>query len=257
MTATEMACAGGEVLVQADGVTIGWGDLVLARDVSFLVRRGEVFAILGGSGSGKSTLLRYLIGLTAPPAGTIDVCGGKPSLRADAPRFGMAFQSGALFGSRTIGENVALALRAWTDLDSHAIDEVVRSKLHLVGLEGFQNYLPAELSGGMRKRAAIARALALDPDLLFLDEPSAGLDPVTADALDELLLTLRRALGLTVVLVTHELASVFKVVDRCLFIDARSRSVLAQGDPRVLRDERTDPVVRAFFNRDSKGAPLP
>lgn len=247
-----------EAVIDVEGVTVGWGDRVLIRDVSFRVHRGEVFVILGGSGCGKSTLLRYLVGLATPAAGSVAVEGGAPTRRrAGPPTFGVSFQSGALFGSRTVAENVGMVLRAWTDLTPEAIDVVVRAKLRLVGLEGCEHKLPAELSGGMRKRAAIARALALDPELLFLDEPSAGLDPITGDALDELILALKRGLGLTVVLVTHELASVFKVGDRCLFLDKATGSVLAVGPPRALRDECPVPVVRAFFHRDSKGAPRP
>lgn len=241
-------------LIDVEGVTIGWGDVVLVRDVTFRVERGEAFVILGGSGCGKSTLLRYLVGLDEPPAGRITVDGRTPCRSVGPPAFGMAFQSGALFGSRTVGENVAMVLRAWTDLPQDAIGDVVRAKLQLVGLQGFEDYLPAKLSGGMRKRAAIARALALDPPLVFLDEPSAGLDPITSDALDELILTLKHGLGLTVVLVTHELTSVFKVGDRCVFLDRPSRSVLAVGDPRALRDTHPDPRVRAFFRRGGKVA---
>lgn len=245
------------VVIDVEGVTIGWGDVVLVRDVTFRIHRGEVFVILGGSGCGKSTLLRYLIGLDQPSAGRITVDGQTPRRRVGPPAFGVAFQSGALFGSRTVGENVAMVLRAWTDLPADAIDGVVRAKLQLVGLQGFEDYLPAKLSGGMRKRAAIARALALDPPLVFLDEPSAGLDPITADALDELILTLQRSLGLTVVLVTHELASIFRVADRCVFLDRTSRSVLAVGDPHALREGSPDPRVRAFFRRGGKAGRRP
>jgi phospholipid/cholesterol/gamma-HCH transport system ATP-binding protein len=162
------------------------------------------------------------------------------------------FQSGALFGSLTVGQNVALPLTEWTDLPPDAVDAVVRARLRLVGLSGFEDHLPAEISGGMKKRAAIARAMALEPSLLFLDEPSAGLDPVSSVELDALILTLSRGLGLTVVVVTHELESIFKIAGRCIFLDKKTRSILARGDPRALRDGSADPAVRHFFNRTTE-----
>lgn len=244
------AAASGDVLIDVAALTIGWDEFVLQQDASFQVRRGDVFVILGGSGCGKSTLLRHLIGLERPLRGSIDVAGvGAPALRVGPPPFGVAFQSGALFGSLTVGENVALPLRQWTDLDAAAIDTIVRAKLQLVGLDGYEHHAPAEISGGMKKRAAIARAMALEPELLFLDEPSAGLDPISAVELDGLILTLSRRLGLTVVLVTHELESIFKIATACVFLDKASRSIIARGDPRVLRDTSEDPRVRRFFNR--------
>lgn len=208
--------------------------------------------MLGGSGCGKSTLLRHLIGLQPPLAGEIEIEGVEefpPSLE-EPPPFGVMFQNGALFGSMTLMQNLALPLRRWTDLDPASIDDVGRSKLRLVGLQGFENHMPDEISGGMRKRAAIARALALDPDLLFLDEPSAGLDPVTAVALDDLLLRLKEEFGLTVVLVTHELESIFRIATRCIMLDRDAGTRIAEGDPRELRDHSTDPRVRAFFHRE-------
>jgi phospholipid/cholesterol/gamma-HCH transport system ATP-binding protein len=170
------------------------------------------------------------------------------------PTYGVMFQSGALFGSMTVGQNVALALTEWTDLPPEAIRAVVRAKLRLVGLQGFEDHTPAEISGGMKKRAAIARAMALEPGLLFLDEPSAGLDPVSAVELDELILTLRDALGLTVVIVTHELESIFKIAGSCIMLDKKTKSILARGDPRELRDHHDDPAVRHFFNRTTRDA---
>ena len=239
--------------IDVENLTMGWGDTVLQKDASFQVRRGDIFAILGGSGCGKSTLLRYLIGLETPMAGRITIDGlGTPNLEIGKPPFGVMFQSGALFGSMTVGDNVALQLSEWTDLPRDAVDAIVRAKLRLVGLGGVKNHLPSEISGGMKKRAAIARAMALEPELIFLDEPSAGLDPVSAVELDELILALNRGLGLTVVIVTHELASIFKVVKNCVMLDKESKSIIARGDPRSLRDESPDPRVHGFFNRKTR-----
>jgi phospholipid/cholesterol/gamma-HCH transport system ATP-binding protein len=240
--------------IRARGLAYGFGGVPLMQGLDFEVARGEVFAILGGSGCGKSTLLRCLVGLEPVMAGTVDVDGEpvrdrEPGPEAGPPRAGVMFQSGALFGSMTLAENVALPLRRWTDLAPRAIDHVVRMKLRLVGLEAAADKLPAEISGGMKKRAGIARALALDPPILFLDEPSAGLDPVMAAELDDTIRTLAGELGTTAVLVTHELASIFAVVRRCIMLDKRARGIIARGDPRELRDRSEDPRVRSFFNR--------
>jgi phospholipid/cholesterol/gamma-HCH transport system ATP-binding protein len=231
------------------GVALGFDGVVLLENIDFQVRRGEIFAILGGSGSGKSTLLRHMIGLAVPMRGEILVDGAPPELGSHAPDCGVLFQSGALFGSMTLGENVALPLETWTDLPRHAIDAVVKSKLRLVGLGGFEDHMPSELSGGMKKRAGIARALALEPELVYLDEPSAGLDPITSAELDELLLTLNRGLGTTLVLVTHELASIFAIAERCIMLDRDAKGPIALGEPADLRDHSRDPRVVAFFNR--------
>jgi phospholipid/cholesterol/gamma-HCH transport system ATP-binding protein len=237
-------------LIQVTRLTMGWDDVVLQRDASFHVDRGEVFAILGGSGSGKSTLLRILIGLETPMGGEISIAGlGHPNLNAGRPPFGVMFQGGALFGSLTVGENIGLQLEEWTDLPHEAIGAIVRAKLKLVGLDGAENKLPSEISGGMKKRAAIARAMALEPDLLFLDEPSAGLDPVSAVELDDLILTLNAVLGLTVVLVTHELPSILKIAKRCIMLDKETQSIIAAGDPRKLREDGSVARVHEFFNR--------
>jgi phospholipid/cholesterol/gamma-HCH transport system ATP-binding protein len=241
--------------ITATDLTMGWGETNLLEHQSFEVQRGEVFAILGRSGCGKSTLLRCLIGLDAPKGGSVTIEGvGAPTLEVGRPAYGVMFQSGALFGSMTIGENLALALTEWTDLPPDAVDAVVRAKLRLVGLQGSEHKQPSELSGGMRKRAAIARAMALEPSLLFLDEPSAGLDPVTAVELDDLILTLNTGLGLTVVLVTHELQSIFKIATRCILLDQESKSIIARGDPRALRDGGGPPEVHQFFSRTTEAA---
>lgn len=242
----------GSPVVVVRGLVVGWGDVTLIEDVTFDVGRAEIFAILGGSGSGKSTLLRFLVGLEVPERGEIDIAGhGAPELGAGLPPFGVMFQEGALFGSMTVLDNVALPLEEWTALAPEAIHVVARYKLRLVGLQDAAQKLPSELSGGMTKRAAIARALALDPRIVFLDEPSAGLDPANAAELDDLILTLAGTTGVTVVMVTHELESVFRVADRCLVLDKESKSVLAIGDPRELRDS-DDPRLRQFFHPGSQ-----
>ncbi len=239
-----------EPLITVTDLTMGWNGLNLLEHQSFEVMRGEVFAILGKSGCGKSTLLRYLVGLDQPKDGRLLIEGvGAPDLEVGRPAYGVMFQSGALFGSMTLGENLELPLREWTSLPGPAVAAIVRAKLRLVGLHGCEHLHPAELSGGMRKRAAIARAMALEPPLIFLDEPSAGLDPVSAAELDALILTLSKGLGLTVVLVTHDLQSVFTVAARCILLDRESRSIVARGDPKVLRDAAGPPAVTQFFAR--------
>jgi phospholipid/cholesterol/gamma-HCH transport system ATP-binding protein len=242
-----------EPLIRVVDLTIGWDGHVLQKDASFEVERGSIFVILGGSGCGKSTLLRYLVGLESPLSGTVTIDGVDPGLSVvGRPPFGVMFQSGALLGSLTVGENVALQLHEWTDLPPEAIDGIVAAKLKLVGLQRAENQMPTELSGGMKKRAAIARAMALEPDLLFLDEPSAGLDPVSAAELDELILRLNAHLGLTVVIVTHDLESIFRIGRTCVMLDRETKSIIARGDPRQLRDTSSDPRVRAFFNRTAQ-----
>lgn len=241
-----------EPLIKVRGLTVGYGDRVLLSNADFDVESGDVFVILGGSGCGKSTLLRHLIGLEQPRAGQIEIAGvGAPRLTGAAPAYGVMFQSGALFSSLTVGENVAFALSEWTDLPQPAINAIVKAKLALVGLEGAEDKLPAEISGGMKKRAAIARAMAFEPSLLFLDEPSAGLDPVSAAELDDLIMVLNRALGLTVVMVTHELPSIFKVGKNCIMLDKETQSIIARGNPLDLRRQSQDPRVRRFFLREA------
>ena len=245
-----------DTVLSVRGLTAGYGATVVQKDLSFEVRRGEVFVILGGSGSGKSTVLKHVVGLVPPIAGSIEIDGEEVVGASGAQRlrtlrkFGMLYQSGALFGNLTVAENVALPLEEFTRLPRAAIDEVVRLKLGLVSLAHAESQFPAELSGGMKKRAGVARALALDPMLLFLDEPSAGLDPITSAELDRLILDLRDALGATIVIVTHELPSIFAVADRCIVLDRERRTMVAQGRPADLRDGSDDPFVRAFFRRE-------
>lgn len=245
--------SGTPALIRVRDLSIGYGDTVLLRGLDFDVRAGEVFVILGPSGCGKSTLLRHLIGLERAFSGTIRFEGLRD--RGEGPDFGVMFQSGGLFSSMTLRENISLPLRQWTELPEDAVEAVALGRLRLVGLGGFENHLPSDISGGMKKRAGIARALALDPPLLFLDEPSAGLDPVTAVELDELIRTLRDQLDVTTVMVTHELESIFRIGDRCIVLDGQAAGIVADGDPRRLRDESADPRVRRFFNREPRTTP--
>ncbi len=242
-------------LIRVENLTAGYHQGVVIQDVSFEVAAGQIVAIVGASGCGKSTLLNCMIGLLPPMAGAVRIDGGDLVTAGDVQRrqilstLGVAFQSGRLFGSMTALENVALPLEEFTDLPAEAIEWIAAAKLRLVGLEGFEGYMPSELSGGMCKRAALARAMALDPKILFLDEPSAGLDPVTAAHLDRLILQLSRGLGVTCVMVTHELASIFALADWVIFLDKTVRGILAQGRPSELSEDRTKPAVWQFFHR--------
>jgi phospholipid/cholesterol/gamma-HCH transport system ATP-binding protein len=244
-----------EVHVAVRGLTMAFGRFVVQRDLDFEIRRGEIFVVMGDSGCGKSTLMRHMIGLNAPAAGDVLYAGeafwaGDGARRAALKRrFGVLFQGGALFSSLTLLENAAMPLLEHTSLAAAEAEEIAAFKLALVGLEGFEGYYPSEVSGGMRKRAGLARAMALDPEILYFDEPSAGLDPLASRRLDDLILELRDSLGTTVVLVTHELPSIFELGDAAVFLDAERKTMIATGSPRELRESCPDPKVRAFLNR--------
>lgn len=245
--------------ITVEGLTMAYGDFVVMNALNFNVKRGEVKVIMGGSGCGKSTLLKHMIGLERSSTGEIFYDGElfKPDEQAGdvfCRRFGVLFQGGALWSSMSVAENVALPLESYTQLSPREIREVVAFKLSLVGLAGFGHRYPSELSGGMRKRAGLARAIALDPQILFFDEPSAGLDPLSSRRLDDLILELRDALGATVVVVTHELASIFAIADSALFLDAESKTALCDGNPNDLIDDSAiDPKVRNFLKRGALG----
>jgi phospholipid/cholesterol/gamma-HCH transport system ATP-binding protein len=246
----------GEIVVRVRDLAARFDGRTIFEHVSFDVRRGEVFVILGGSGCGKSTLLKHMIGLYPPAEGSIEILGERmealsgKARTALLKRLGVMWQSGALFGSSTLAENIGVPLEEHTDLPAEARAMVAQVKLGLVGLSDAAQRLPAEISGGMAKRAGIARAMALDPPILFLDEPSAGLDPITSAGLDALIKQLARDLGTTFVVVTHELQSILAIGDRCIMLDKEAKGMIAEGDPRKLRDESRNPVVRAFFRRE-------
>jgi len=241
--------------ITVKALTMAYGSFVLQRDLNFTIPQGDIFVIMGGNGCGKSTLLRHMLGLKAPASGSIWYGeenfwelpdeGQARILR----KTGILYQTGALWSSMTLAENVALPLLHYTDLSPAIILELVSFKLSLVGLAGFEEFYPAELSGGMRKRASLARAIALDPDILFFDEPSAGLDPISARILDELILELRESLGATLVVVTHDLASIYTIATNSVFLDGDSKTMLATGDPKTLLRECTDPTVLNFLTR--------
>jgi phospholipid/cholesterol/gamma-HCH transport system ATP-binding protein len=250
-------------VIETEGLSVGYGDRAVQRGLNLRIRRGEVFVLLGGSGCGKSTVLRTLVGLVPPLAGRVRILG---QVFAEAGRepdenpallrhLGVMFQNGALFGSKTLLENCTLPQETLTDRAPAEIERSSREKLRDVGLLEFADFLPKEISGGMQKRAAIARALTLDPDILFLDEPSAGLDPVTSAELDDLILSIRDQRGTTIVLVSHELASIYAIADRAVFLDRDTHSVLDEGAPAFLRDHSPHPAVRAFFNRTPQRKP--
>jgi phospholipid/cholesterol/gamma-HCH transport system ATP-binding protein len=245
----------GEAHIQVNHLTMAYGNFVVQKGLDFSIRRGQIFILMGDSGCGKSTLLRHMIGLRRPAEGDV-LYDGESFWSADDRRrdemtrgFGILYQSGALFSSMTLAQNVGLVLGEYTQLSPAEIREVSSLKLALVGLAGFEDFYPSEISGGMQKRAGLARAMALDPDILFFDEPSAGLDPLSSRRLDELILELRDSLGTTFVVVTHELQSIFTIADGSVFLDAEARTMTASGDPKWLRDHSDVPKVRSFLNR--------
>jgi len=249
----------GEPVIQVNHLDMGYGSFVLMRDLNFTVNRGDVFIIMGGSGCGKSTLLKILFGLKEPLRGQV-IYGDVSLWEADPSerekfmrRFGILYQQGALWSSLTLAENVALPLQLYTNMSPSQIREIVSLKMALVGLAGFEEFNPSEISGGMRKRAGLARAMALDPDILFFDEPSAGLDPVSSKLLDDLILELRESLGTTIVVVTHELASIFAIANNSVYLDVETRTMTASGDPKKLLAESKDPTVRKFLTRGIEG----
>jgi phospholipid/cholesterol/gamma-HCH transport system ATP-binding protein len=257
------ASAAGEAHITVRDLTMAFGSFVLMHDLNFIVRRADVFIIMGGSGCGKSTLLRHMIGLIEPAKG--EILYGEENFTRASPaereqllrRVGILYQSGALFSSMTLAENIALPLGEFTALSPADIREVAALKLALVGLKGFEDFYPSQISGGMQKRAGLARAMALDPEILFFDEPSAGLDPISSRLLDELILELRDSLGTTIVVVTHELASIFTIGNNAIFLDVDSRTMTASGDPKELRDHSENPTVRRFLTRGGDGTEAP
>jgi phospholipid/cholesterol/gamma-HCH transport system ATP-binding protein len=252
-------------VIAVENLTARFGENTIFENVSFEVYEGEIFVILGASGCGKSTLMKHMIGLYETASGKVMIHGfditkaDERQLKKIRLGIGVAFQSGGLFGSMTLGENLALPLQEYTNLSRETIDLVIKMKLGMVNLAGYENHLPEELSGGMKKRAGLARAMALDPTVLFFDEPSAGLDPITSAELDFLIKSIRAGIGTTMVIVTHELQSIFNVADRIIMLDKEAKGIIAEGDPRWLKENSTDPRVRAFFNRsvleqEGKGA---
>ncbi|MDP4624259.1 MAG: ATP-binding cassette domain-containing protein [Akkermansiaceae bacterium] len=241
--------------ISVRGLEMAFGSFVVMSDLNFDIQEKDIFVIMGGSGCGKSTLLRHLVGLKEPAAGSIHYQGedfisaGKDERHSFMRRFGVMYQSGALWSSMTLAENIAMPIEEYTDLKQSEVLDLARYKLALVGLSGYEDYYPAQVSGGMSKRAGIARAMALDPEILFLDEPGAGLDPLSSQRLDELILRLRDSLGSTFVIVTHELASIFAIANNSVFLDTETRTQGATGDPKVLREDATNPSVRNFLSR--------
>ncbi len=249
-----------EKKIVVENLTMAYGSYVIQHDLNFTINKGDIFIIMGGSGCGKSTLLRNMVGLVRPAKGEVKYDGvsfwevDPEEQNRIMRRFGILYQSGALWSSLTLAENVALPLQEYTKLSRSQIRELVSLKLALTGLAGFDDYYPSEISGGMKKRAGLARAMAMDPDILFFDEPSAGLDPLSARLLDDLILQLRESLGSTIVVVTHELASIFAIGNNSVFLDAETKTMIATGDPKKLRDESPDLRVRNFLTRGEAAA---
>jgi phospholipid/cholesterol/gamma-HCH transport system ATP-binding protein len=247
-------------MIQVKNLAAGYGDDIILDRVSFEVYEGEIFGILGGSGCGKSTLLKHLIGLMTPLSGQIVIDGEDISLCDEMAfkniirKFGVLYQSGALLGSLTIAENVALPIKEFTDLSAKSIENLVKMKLSLVHLEGYENYLPSEISGGMQKRAGLARAMALNPKILFFDEPSAGLDPIISAELDRLIKQINKNQGTTMVIVTHELLSIFQVAERVILLDKLSKGIIEEGNPHYIKEHSNNVYVKQFFNRQLEPA---
>jgi phospholipid/cholesterol/gamma-HCH transport system ATP-binding protein len=245
-----------DIKIEIRDLTMAYGSFVVMKDLNAKIKRGSVFVIMGGSGCGKSTLLRHMIGMLRPAKGDILYDGRSfwglddEERKQELRKFGVLFQSGALWSSMTLAENVALPLGEFTELSPEEIDDIVHLKLSLVGLKGFEEFYPSELSGGMCKRAGLARAMALDPEILFFDEPSAGLDPITSRNLDELILELRDSLGTTIVAVSHELESIFAIADDSIFLDGETHTMLAQGNPKEMLKNPPDPKIKAFLSRE-------
>jgi phospholipid/cholesterol/gamma-HCH transport system ATP-binding protein len=245
-------------VIQVIDLTARYGEETILEHVSFEVHEGEIFVILGGSGSGKSTLLKHIVGLIRPHSGQV-LIDGEDIVSPDVAvldkvlkKIGILYQGGALFGSMTLAENIALPIQEYTELGPEAVSALVRMKLGLVNLDGYEDHLPSEISGGMKRRAGLARAMALNPRILFFDEPSAGLDPVTSAGIDNLILQINRTLGTTMVIVTHELQSIFTLARRVIMLDKKEKGILVEGDPRHLRDHSPLPEVRRFFNREAE-----
>jgi phospholipid/cholesterol/gamma-HCH transport system ATP-binding protein len=252
--------SGKQAHIEVRNVTMAYGASVIQRDLSFIINQGDIFVIMGGSGCGKSTLLKHMLGLILPSSGDILYSGtsffqaSESQQGAMRQRWGISYQSGGLFSAMTLAENITLPLELYTRYTPAEISDIVAYKLALVGLAGYQSYYPSEISGGMQKRAALARAIALDPEILFFDEPSAGLDPISSRLLDELIVQIKESMGATVVMVTHELPSIFAIANNSVYLDNNSRTMIAYGNPADLRDYSDQPVVRQFLTRSAAAA---